>query len=569
MASKQRTARWTDDLRKRAEALLTGRPVDYRGLSVEEAAQLTHEVQVHQIQLEMQNEELRRTHEELEAARDRYAALYDFAPVAYVTLDFDGTIVEANLTAADLLKVERNELVGQPFSRFVTAEEQDTYYLHRRQILNGQSHTCELTLMTGGRNRLRALLANAIFDGDDDAPGHCRTVISDVTERRRLEEELATSRTRHSVLTLTNGIAHDFNNLLTAVMGYVSLTQLLTGLPPKATHHLAEADKGLVEMRDLIRQLFTLSSPGTSDKRTTAIGPIMERSCRLALAGGKIHHQCAIPQGLWPVVVDEAMIGRAIHNVVCNAREALRQQGDVRLAAENRVLEPGDMDTLRPGRYVRVSVADQGIGIPRENLPRIFDPYFSTKPRGTQKGQGLGLTTAQSIIHDHGGAITVESEAGAGTTIHIYLPAVEEANQPVAVDVEHPRPVLGAGRILVMDDHDLVRKGVRLLLANLGYTTAVARDGREAVRLYRQALKAGERFDVVILDLTVRSGTGAEDTIKRLLALDPKVTALVSSGFLHDPVMTRFRDHGFRGVLPKPYTIDELARTLRTVLADR
>jgi len=566
MASKSRTAQWTDDLRKRAEALLTGRAVDYRGLSVEEAAQLTHEVQVHKVQLEMQNEELRRAQQEMEAARDRYAALYDFAPVAYVTLDTDGTIVEANLTAADLLKVERSELVGQPFSRFVAAEEQETYDLHRRQILDGHPHTCELTLVKKDRRRLRALLTNAIRDGDSGAPGHCRTVISDVTERRLLEEELATSRTRHSILTLTNGIAHDFNNLLTAVMGYISLTRLLAGLPLEATHHLSEADKGLVEMRDLIRQLLTLSSPGTSDKRSTAIGPIMERSCRLALAGGKIHHECTTPEGLWPVVVDEAMVGRAIHNLVFNAREALRQGEEVRLVAENCVLVPGEMDALRAGRYVRVSIADRGIGIPRENLPRIFDPYFSTKPRGTKKGQGLGLTTAQSIIQDHGGVITVDSEAGAGATFHIYLPAAEEERQPVAVDVAHPRPAVCAGRILVMDDHDLVRKGVRLLLANLGYTTAVARDGREALRLYRQALKAGERYDVVILDLTVRSGTGAEETIKRLLAVDPEVTALVSSGFLHDPVMTRFRDHGFRGALPKPYTIDELARTLRTVL---
>ena len=569
MTRKQRTGQWTDDLRQRAEALLTGRPVDYRGLSAEEVARLTHELQVHQIEIEMQNEELRRAQEELEKIRDRYAALYDFAPVAYVTLDSDGTIVEANLTAASLLKVERNSLVGQPLSRFVAPEDQDTYHLHRRQVLAGHPQSCELTLVKSDRSRLRALLENAIVEEDGGGPHRCRTVISDVTERRRLEEELAASRTRHSLLSLTKGIAHDFNNLLTAVMGYVSLTRQLPELPPAASHHLGEADEGLVEMRDLIRQLLTLSSPGIAEKRGAAIAPIVERSCRLALAGGKIHHESSFPDALWPVVVDDAMLGRAVHNIVYNAREALQQEGEVRLTAENCVLRSGEVDALRAGRYVHLSVADRGIGIPKEDLQRVFDPYFSTKPRGSQKGQGLGLTISQFIIQDHGGAITVESEVRSGTTVHIYLPAAEEETQPVAADVEHPRPLAGTARVLVMDDHDLVRKGVRLLLESLGYTTAVAREGREAVRLYRQALKAGERYDVVLLDLTVRRGMGAEETIKMLLAIDPEATALVSSGYLHDPLMIHFRDHGFRGALPKPYTLAELGRTLQTVLADR
>jgi two-component system cell cycle sensor histidine kinase/response regulator CckA len=207
-----------------------------------------------------------------------------------------------------------------------------------------------------------------------------------------------------------------------------------------------------------------------------------------------------------------------------------------------------------------VTLKDQGIGISPELLERIFDPYFTTK----QKGSGLGLATTLSIVTQHGGYIMVDSQLGRGATFRLYLPAQEEAGLP-----EKPveaKPLEGHGRILVMDDDPLVREVMDKMLRKLGYEPVFAQEGREALELYARGQASGEPFAAVILDLTIPGGMGGTEAIQHLLAQDPQVKAVVSSGYADDTIMADFKAFGFQGVIAKPYRLADLARVLQEVL---
>jgi len=556
-----------NEIRQRAEALLAGRQIDFHALSQDQAAALTHDLQVQQIQLELQNAELRRAQEELAEARDRYADLYDYAPIAYITTDSDGTIVAANLTAADLLGVARGDLLGAPLSDFVARQNQDKLHLHGREIFeHGVAQRCDLTMVRADGGTFPAQLDSVVSPDLDGGFGHCRTVITDVTERVRTDQALAQLRHRESLEVLAAGIAHDFNNLLTAVMGNHSLATLDLASPEQLPVHLGAMGEGLASIRDLVQELLTLASPTPSHKVAIATEKLVETGARLATTGGDIECNFAVDAGLWPVIGNERAVLRVVQNLVSNAGDAMPAGGLVRIMADNAVVLPRQIPELQAGRYVRVSVADAGAGIGDENLARIFDPYFSTKARGGQRGVGLGLAICHAVVTEHGGAIIVDSKIGAGTTFHVYLPAT---NQPIPV----PRTIredegllMGKGRILLMDDQDMVRLGACKMLERLGYTPVPSHDGEEAIRLYQEAMSAGEPFDAVILDLTVPQGMGGKATIKKLLATNPEAIVLISSGYVHDPLVTEHARHGFRGVLLKPYDLADLGKALSTVL---
>jgi len=560
-----------NELRQHAEALLVGRQIDFRGLSPEQAAALTHDLQVQQIQLELQNAELRRAQEELAEARDRYADLYDYAPIAYITTDSNGTIVAANLTAADLLGVGRSDLVGAPLSDFVARQDQDDLDLHGREIFRyGVAQRCDLTMVRADGGTFPAQLDSVVSPDPDGGFGHCRTVITDVTERVRTDQALAQLRHRESLEVLAAGIAHDFNNLLTVVMGKHSLATLdLLESPKRLPIHLGAIGEGLASIRDLVQELLTLASPTPSHKVAIATEGLVETGTRLAIAGGDVECDLALAQGLWPVFGNERAVLRVVQNLVSNAGDAMPAGGLVRITADNAVVLPRQVPELQGGRYLRISVADAGAGIGDENLARIFDPYFSTKARRGQRGTGLGLAICHAIVTEHGGAIIVDSKIGAGTTFHVYLPATDQPI-PVAREIREEGGLLvGQGRILLMDDQDMVRRGACELLERLGYTPVATHDGEEAIRLYQEALSAGEPFDAVILDLTVPQGMGGKATVKELLATDPEAIVLISSGYIHDPLVTEHARHGFRGVLLKPYDLAELGKVLSAVLENR
>ncbi|MFA5354637.1 MAG: ATP-binding protein [Thermodesulfovibrionales bacterium] len=386
----------------------------------------------------------------------------------------------------------------------------------------------------------------------------------DDTQRKRMEGYFLWARNLESIASLAGGIAHDFNNLLTGIMGNVSLAKGFLSPEDKVYDLLSRVEEASMKARDLTYQLLTFAKGSKPSRKTAFIGELIRKSASFSLSGSNIRCQFTIPDDLWPVEVDENQLMQVIHNIVMNARDAMPEGGVITIQAENIIVTEKDGLPLTPGKYLRISQRDQGMGIPEENLKRIFDPYFTTKRPATRKGVGLGLSTSYSLIRSHEGHIEAESQEGKGTVFHIYLPAsqkehIEEKGRDKEVSNEK-------GHILLMDDEEIVREVMSEMLRSMGYSVGLAKEGREAVEIFRTAHEAGAPFDLVILDLTIPGGMGAREVIGKLKEIEPEVKAIVSSGYPHDPVMADFRSYGFKAVVIKPYKMKELKDVVSEVI---
>ena len=368
-----------------------------------------------------------------------------------------------------------------------------------------------------------------------------------------------------SIGVLAGGIAHDFNNVLTAILGNISLARMhaeAERASDKITKRLADAERISMQAKDLTQQLLTFARGGAPIKKASSIAELLSDSAAFASRGSNVRCEFSIPGNLWAVEIDEGQMNQVISNIIINATQATPDGGVIKLHAENLTVESGDVLPLEEGKYVRVSVEDQGVGIPEEHLQKIFDPYFTTK----QKGSGLGLATSYSIIRQHDGHITAESQVGVGTIFHIYLPAFP-GEKLIKEGVEE-EPIAGVGRILVMDDEKHIRDLAAEILSSIGYEVTTTIDGAEAIELCIEAVESGNPFDVVIMDLTIPGGMGGKQTVRKLMEIDPEVKAIVSSGYSNDPVMADFREYGFKGVIAKPYEIRELSQVIHKAMVD-
>ena len=385
-------------------------------------------------------------------------------------------------------------------------------------------------------------------------------LLEQMAERQRMEDELLKARKIKSVGVLAAGIAHDFNNLLTGILGYVSLAKVVAQTNATVVAYLTAAEQACQRATALTQQLLTFAKGGAPVRHTVSIVELLQECVSFALRGANVRGDIQIVKDLWPVDVDAGQINQVIHNIVLNAMQAMPGGGAVQMRAENIVLAAGVPFPLPDGRYVKITVQDSGCGIPKEVLSNIFDPYFTTK----SEGSGLGLATAYAIVIKHEGYITIASEVGVGTTVIIYLPASQKA--AVSATTHAPVPLSGSGRILVMDDEDMVRSVSRHLLENLGYTVECVQDGTEAVAAYQRAQATGQPFAAVILDYTIPGGMGGLETLTHLRTIDPQITALLSSGYANNPVMADWAYYGFSGVVAKPYTLAQLQEALHNVL---
>jgi PAS domain S-box-containing protein len=385
-------------------------------------------------------------------------------------------------------------------------------------------------------------------------------VFQNITDRLQLESEAAKSSRIESIGLLAGGIAHDFNNILTAIIGNLSLVKYATKLPPEVIGRFDLVEKAALRARDLTQQLLTFAKGGAPVRHTASLIEIIRESADFALRGSKVRAEFNLATDLAPADVDASQIHQVIHNLVLNAVQAMPDGGLVRVEAQNHRLISRAEAPLPPGDYIRICVRDQGPGITPDLLPKIFDPYFTTK----HGGSGLGLATAFSIIKRHDGHITAESKVGDGAVFHLYLPASK--NPVPEKHKEAPANYKGSGKILVMDDEEPVRNLACTMLKHFGYEPLPCKDGAEAVIRYNQAKRKGEPFAAVIMDLTIPGGMGGREALQQIRAGDPSVRAIVSSGYSNDPVMAKYREFGFRGVVEKPYTIDELGRVLHDVV---
>jgi PAS domain S-box-containing protein len=399
-----------------------------------------------------------------------------------------------------------------------------------------------------------------IRDTETGQPIALANICRDISERKRMEEEMARADKLASIGVLAGGIAHDFNNLLTAIYGNITLAKMYANRHGEVYERLEESEKATLRARDLTQQLLTFSKGGAPIKRTLSIRELAKESAGFALRGSNVRCEFSSPEDLWPVEADEGQLCQVLNNLIINGAHAMNEGGTLQVCCGNLTVERGELPTA-PGRYVRISVMDHGVGIPREHLSRIFDPYFTTKA----KGSGLGLSTSYSIARNHGGHLTVESDPGIGTVFHVYLPA--SAGGKPAPKVEEERIAAGKGRVLVMDDEEPVRDVARSMLECIGYTVTVAKDGSEAIAAYRAAMDGGTPFDLVLMDLTIPGGMGGMEAVKKIREIDPRAKAIVCSGYSGDTIMANYRSHGFRGVVPKPYTLKCLSDTLLEVLS--
>ena len=392
-----------------------------------------------------------------------------------------------------------------------------------------------------------------------------------VTDQKEKEKRLSNAKRLESIGILAGGIAHDFNNLLMMIGGYVSIAEFHLDPSDKAFMPLQKAQEASMRAQKLTRQLITFSQGGSPVRREGAIESLIETAANQTVAQTGVVLQFDRPHGIRRLKFDEGQMMHALQNIIFNAVESMPDGGTVAITVQNLTVSPeyATKNPLLPeGDYVKISIQDHGVGIAESHLPKIYDPYFSTKEMGAQKGTGLGLTTAYSIIHKHNGTIDVQSRIGKGTTFSIYLPVEEDDHlemEPVPC-VRHAEATGRKGRILVMDDEEMIRDLTRTILERLGYAVETVRDGAEAIKVYQASGHASEPFDAVILDLSIKGGLGGKDALKSLLKINPQVKAIVCSGYSDDAVMKNYKEYGFSGALAKPCAVQELKTVLASVI---
>ena len=475
----------------------------------------------------------------------------------------NGIIKDCNHRLVAMSGYRLEELLEKPLSKLIEFSSRPTLTSREHDSNTPDRRPTFLVDRDGQRTRITVTTGTFTWDGKKSEI----MFVAPVAQPLEMADEIQKNRKLESIAALSGGIAHDYNNLLTVIIGNISLIQSYMDSEDIIYRMLEEAYEASMIAKSLTQKLITFSKGGSPIKETAALSPLVKSATEFTLSGSNIKCEFFIPDNLYLVEIDKTQIGQAIHNLVMNAREAMPEGGTLTVSAEN-ITVPESTHTLHKGKYVKISLADQGIGIPVQNLEKVFDPYFSTKQRGTQKGMGLGLSICHSIIEKHSGEVVVESRVGAGTTISILLPASAEKTieSKTTKITSQETPVPGRGRILVMDDEKMIVKLTSLILSRLGYEAEFAADGAQAIEMYKAAMETNRPYDAVILDLTVRGGMGGKETIRNLITMDPEVKGIVSSGYSDNPVLKDYRKYGFRGVVVKPFSIYELSENLNNVL---
>ncbi|MFH1687055.1 MAG: PAS domain S-box protein [bacterium] len=428
-----------------------------------------------------------------------------------------------------------------------------------KTLLDGRVHEAITETPTGDRIRNFRVVASPIKNEHGSVTAVIETV-EEITDKIKMEHELARADKLESIGVLAGGIAHDFNNMLTAMLGNISLARGRLGSDSIAEPLLAAAEVASMRAQGLTMQLLTFAKGGKPVKETASVGQVVLDSAAFALRGSHLKCTYDIEDDLNPSEIDVGQVGQVISNLVLNASQAMPDGGTLKVSCRNEEVDNATTMPLEAGSYVVVAVTDTGTGISAENLEKIFDPFFTTKA----KGNGLGLASCYSIVRHHGGHIQVDSEIGVGSTFTVYLPA-STSRTPGEIK-SSVAPVRGAGRILVMDDEEAVRTMAAMMLEDLGYEATTSADGQEAVDLYLEAQQALHPFHAVILDLTIPGGLGGKEVIGYLKRINPNVKAIVSSGYSNDPVLANHSDYGFSGVVTKPYRLADLGRVLNDVV---
>jgi PAS domain S-box-containing protein len=499
-------------------------------------------------------------------AREKERAQITLGAIAegVVTTDADGSVELMNRPAERMTGWSREEAAGRPIREVFRVLDRETGRELEDPLAERRADAAEGKLnVLVRRDGTRRLINDSVAPIPDGRKGSAGAVLvfRDMTEKVRRDEELIKWQKLESIGTLAGGIAHEFNNFLAGILGNISLGKQALDPGSRAFERLEEAEKASSMASELATKLLTFSKGGNPVRELISLGDVVRESALLAVRGTPVRCLLEIPEVLWAAYADAGQVGHAVSNLVLNAVQATPGDGTVRVRAENVTLGEGQLHHVKAGHYVRIVVTDTGVGIPEENLKQVLDPYFTTRDNGS----GLGLTTSYHIMKSHGGNLFVESEQGKGTSVSMLLPASME-RPSLPAESNGKAPPNGRWRVLVMDDEELVLDMARGMLDHLGCESKGARDGGEAILMYAEAAEEGKGFDLVVMDLTIPGGMGGKEASRRILGMYPDARLIVSSGYSADPVMANYSAYGFRGVLPKPYRVEELRRVLEQVL---
>lgn len=517
--------------------------------------------------------ERKRFENQLAGEKETLATILRSIGEGFIAIDNDGCVLLMNSVAETLTGWTLNQAYGHQLRDVMLLldrrKRESCEHAYHEIVESGRAAEASApTIMESrsGAERLVETIASVINDSEGNKAGVV-VLFRDVTEQQKQLEERMKTEKLESLGVAAGGIAHDFNNLLTGILGNISFALFNGDIDTETMERLNAAKKATTRAQELSQQLLTFAKGGAPVKQAACISQLVRDTVSFSLRGSHVRAEFYIPEELWSAEIDHGQVSQVLQNLTLNANQAMPGGGVVRVACRNIILDSSDRRALAPGKYVEIEVSDTGCGIPREALGKIFDPYFTTKP----KGSGLGLATAYSIIKNHFGFVDVESEVGHGTTFTIILPATEKKSMKAADSVARPARIRTAdrnARILVLDDEDFICDLIVCALKPLGYQVTTANDPDTAIEEYAKAMASGLPFDVVVSDLTIPGYMSGAEAVMKLRDMDPGVRAIVSSGYSNDPIMANYAAHGFCAILPKPYEPNDLADVIGKVLAE-
>ncbi|HSV42554.1 MAG TPA: PAS domain S-box protein [Methanomassiliicoccales archaeon] len=502
----------------------------------------------------------------LRLQKERLSVTLNCITDGVIVTDNDGRVVLMNRTAADMVGKSLSEARGillddlysicdasghATRSAAKEALETQSMSISLRRTLRGQGDTSLLI-----NESASPLLENGTLLG-------VVLVLHDVTIEKELEDQTVRAAMLRSIGTLAGGIAHDFNNLLAMIVGQNEIMRREEMSKEDMIGRLEEGQKVLWRARELADRLLTFSKGGAPVRKAFTVLTLLQEAAALTKNHDNIEMIFNVPETVHLIELDEGQMINAVANIIRNAQEAMADGGTLTMSAVNAYLD-GDGTEMSGGDYVHLTFADNGVGMNREVLSHIFEPYYTTNPSKS----GMGLAVTYSVVKQHQGMVNAESEPGLGTIIHVYLPACRDCPLP-RVEETIPMRTIQRAKVLLMDDEDVLMDVASEMLELLGHEAHQAHDGKEALTMYDQSAEEGRPYDLVIMDLTIPGGMGGKEAVKALKERHPDAKVIVSSGYSNDPVMSDHLSHGFDWVMPKPYTIKQLGSSIDHVLGRR
>jgi len=493
----------------------------------------------------------------------KYNDLFENSSDLIQIVNPNGQLLYVNHAWRKTFGYNEDEIADLSIFDLIATDCQDHCKATFQQIISSPKLHCFKTVFMAKDGSKIFIEGNGTCTFENGKPIVTQCIFQDVTEKKKLEEELIKVQKLESLGVLAGGIAHDFNNLLTAILGNISMAKMTANPREIISEYLDKTEKATIRAQKLTKQLLTFSRGGTPIKKFTTLPELIQESTSFVLRGSKSRCSYHFAEDLWAVEADEGQLGQVAQNLIINAHEAMPDGGTITIKAANRIIGPNEIIPLTPGKYVELIVKDQGTGIPSEHLFRIFDPYFSSKSTGS----GLGLAISYSIIKNHGGLITVNSKPDHGAVFTILLPATMKT-APKTQHRDTLQKINGKRKlkILLMDDNNIVQDVTTSMLTLLGCDVIQAWHGEEALGLYQEAHRNGDHIDMVIMDLTIPGGMGGKEAISALRSFDPKAKAVVASGYADDPIMANYEEYGFVGVLTKPFKVEDLNNIIAAIL---